>query len=1127
MLVNSAIRAVLAECAVRRALVQDAIAEEQRGSALGLMRADSDVAIPRLFVNDASRLCLQPMRRRDASIVIVTHRCSGIGYALDAADAPPPGGGAAAATAPTTPTRIAAVVWKVHALSAAPGGVRGAAGLEGATNVNEVLVAMLQLAHAGHAAAARCLSWELSGEQPSGISATLATCDAGSAEQHWRLDIGVLGSRTLRPRGHHGWCLTADEDVANGWEHRVTLQRCECTEPRQKWGARRMERVAHALGATATEAHATRVALDSTGEYWAGWRRNNAFAVSALNYLGAADALTAKSVPPRWLAFRSLEDVYEPVPVGYLEWLARAARSASSSAAKAHLALYEVTKMYANTTAPLTNIFSIALYVPAPVTPQLVPLFGPRTERDDEYAERYAAVVALTSSRSANAAREFRASAFYQQNVAPLLDALRLIARELPEWGTRVYIAPELMPIVPDILAAGSAQVAVMRTRSIRNSGAFWRWIAFDDATLQHVCACDIEEMVSKAGRTVVSTMWNAVEAWKAPGPRAGAAFFRWFPGWTRLVRASNSRGVQYAPIQASIVLCKPQLVTWSIVDSIVGFGLARVLRPHERRVHPHGSLDAHMFSRAFDSDAAHASAQSAGARVVYPSLGWGRRFNENGFEEAWAKHVLYYRAVAENALHSVIPRRVFEAESPSDLVVVGPLRSDANAARRCANPWFLDAVHQSRFTDAAGHNAIVETATSGVCSPYTDEGALFVAPCGTSETGTSGQRWARPTALPLASYDLRPTSLGDRMMCVTVPSESELRTLRTKERPAVALMRECGGRAGENDAHEQVFALNWASAQTGGYLMLDARRAEGAVPMCLDARGAGSGEGGGAQHVVVSPCADPPPAGQHWRYRAGMGVFYTMSTGAAPHPLCLARPACVVERVAAHSLRGMCDSSAHEAHARSAAVAGSTAAPLPLGPQGADRAKFMERVSAAEQSDASFAAVAGPHPGPGTDGSVQETLASALASFDALRSWFVQTGVHGVEVMRATPFHQGRNAFFTEITDGVHGGLARPWTDEASSYFSQVRLRTHATFRMPLFARSLARSPTSSIDHSLNRFAAFHVALPRSARCQSKRSSLCSVPSSARGHSAVPALPKTSRALVLGTPTITSRGHP
>ena len=724
--------------------------------------------------------------------------------------------------------------------------------------------------------------------------------------------------------------------------------------------------------------------------------------------------------------------------------------------------------MYANTTKPLTNIFSVSLYVPAPVTPQLVPLFGPRTEDDDGYAVRYAAVVALTSSRSANAARELRASKFYQQHVEPLLAAVRFVARELPGWGTRVYIAPELLPIVPDILAAGRAQVAVMRTRSIRNSGAFWRWIAFDDSELDHVCACDIEEMVSDAAGTVVSTMWNAVEEWAAPGARAGAAFFRWFPGWARLVRASNSRGVQYAPMQASIMLCKPQLVTWSIVDSIIGFGLARVLRPHERRIHPHGSLDAHMFSRAFDSDPAHdvahdaaRSAQSPGARVIYPSLGWGRRFNENGFAEGWAKHVLYYRAVAEHALHSVIPRRIFEAESPTDLVMVGPLRSDANAALRCANPWFLDAVHQSRFANPAGHNAIVETATSGACSPYTDEGAIFVAPCATTgaDTSTSGQRWARPSALPLAAHDLRPTSLGDRMMCVTVPSENELRVLRAKQRPAVALMRECGGRAGENTAHEQIFALRWTSGPTGGYLMLDARRAEGAVPMCLEALiDEPSETGGGAQRVVITPCANPPPAGQHWRYKASMEVFYTMlPTSAAPQPLCLARPDCVVERVATEPLRAMCDSSAHEARALSAAAAGASAAPVPLGPHGGDLAQFMPRLSAAVKSDASFAAVAGPRPRPETgalspstaaESSAQEVLASALGSFDALRSWFVQTGVHNGAVMSAIAFHQGRNAYFTEITDGVHGGLARSWTEEAASYFTQVCVSARA--RMP-----------------------------------------------------------------------------
>ena len=49
--------------------------------------------------------------------------------------------------------------------------------------------------------------------------------------------------------------------------------------------------------------------------------------------------------------------------------------------------------------------------------------------------------------------------------------------------------------------------------------------------------------------------------------------------------------------------MCKPKLLTWSVQDSIIGFGLARLLNLWERRFHPHGERRSHMFSRIFDHD--------------------------------------------------------------------------------------------------------------------------------------------------------------------------------------------------------------------------------------------------------------------------------------------------------------------------------------------------------------------------------------------------------------------------------------------------------------------------------------------------------------------------------------------
>ena len=1055
---SSALAATIATCAAERALANDAIAARTHAAANALRRAGSDEEDPgRLLVSDANKLCLQPMRLVDNSVVIATHRCTGVEFTLDAAAAAPAPAAPAGTTSPRT--TIPGVVWRLRRLSAPPGGARAPNApdpLEGATHVNERTVALIQLVNAGAGPAARCLSRRPAGGEPSGLTLGLTRCSGKDDAQFWQVDDGVLGSRTVRPHSSLHWCLTADSDVANGWARLVTLQRCACTDPAQKWSSLRMEIEMHSPTSTATEAHHVQTALSSNGPFWSAWRASNPLGVAALSTLRSTDVLTAKTVPPRWLAYRTFEDVYDPVPVPYLEWLARAARSSSTTMAKAHISLYSVSKMYSNVTKPLTKVFSMALFVPAPVTPELVSIFGPVTELDAEYATKYAALAALAGSNIASAKQDMRESQFYARYVVPMVDCITYVRRTLPGWGVRIYISPELVSVVSDLLGAGNVEVAVMTTRSIRTAGAFWRWLAFDDPSLDAVVACDADEVNGETGGTIVATLWRAVEDWLAPGPNAGTAFFRWFPGWARLVRSSNSRNVQYSPIQANVILCKPKMITWSVVDTMVGFGIARVMQPSVRRFHPHGTTDVHMFSRSFDRDPtdtttsdpmAHGIGTTA-APKVHPNLGWGRRFQEYGFDEAWSKHVLYYRATAEGSLYSAIPRRHFEAESPIDLISIGTARSDANEALRCSNMWFLDAVHQARFGRG---NVVVETATSGACSPYTNAGKLVVAPC--EQTPSPGQQWTKRQAV---KQDIRPAAFGSSSICVTVPSEAEIATILNPPAPnalhlrpttavaagkkssAITLMRECGGYIAENEAHEQNFQIKWTSPSAGGAIMLDERRTAGTPPMCLEARSAD-------KSVVVAPCATIPS--QHWRYNPALGAYYVLSikslSGSSDDafgknaPFCLSRPVCTVEKRSFAPLRGMCDFEAIETQARANAAAGKKPQPIPLGPS-ASIAQLIPRLSAAVNADPAFASITGPR-----DGMSREALANALASFDAIRAWFANTGIHDASTMSAMKFHQGRSAFFTEITVGTHGGLVRPWTDEAISYFSQVSIQT------------------------------------------------------------------------------------
>lgn len=261
----------------------------------------------------------------------------------------------------------------------------------------------------------------------------------------------------------------------------------------------------------------------------------------------------------------------------YLEWLARGARVAahSNERAAAHVDAFTVASMQRNATRAFTKVFVMALFIPSPVSSATEDLYGPVVEVDLKYSAFATSLAALFRT---GAVDELRENTFYKRYVGPMIACVRFIQERLPEWGVRIYLAPELASVAPDILAVGNVEVALMTASSVRTAGTFWRWLAFDDETLDFVVAIDSDEADGAAGGTVLGGLWRAVMEWQREGAAAGHAIMRWYTGWTAGVRAENAHGVQYSPIQVRpsfrsfarllASLARPQRTARSIVRS-------------------------------------------------------------------------------------------------------------------------------------------------------------------------------------------------------------------------------------------------------------------------------------------------------------------------------------------------------------------------------------------------------------------------------------------------------------------------------------------------------------------------------------------------------------------------------
>ena len=1040
--------ASLARCGAKAALVFSEIAKRRHDGAITALKGAEDSHAPQLFVNDLHRLCMQPLVHVSGAVDVGIHRCSGVGdpHAHLATDHPwqrhdSPGSGSANT-----------VRWQY--IVATPLAQFGRLVLTNSSFVADGLRSAVCLT---------CVGCERGEEHLARATLTIAACDDSLKNaQLWEYDDGArlttqkvepaklyeatwTGSRSLRPYLARNWCVGVT--AIGVWGARsahgapCTLARCRCGTPRQRWEPLRMHVEMHVPSATRTEA------APEIGVFGKHMRRT--------------DALVSHAVPRKWLAFRDFSDVYEPVPVPYLEWLARGAYASAprSALAAAHTKAFAVAETRSNFTEdrPFKHAFVMALFVPNPVHSEEMALYGPQIESDATYAKSVARVNAIFASGDVEQARE---SAFYQRYFVGLLRCVRFINARLrgEGWGTRVYLSPELSPFASDILALGNVQVVNMAHSSIRTSGTFWRWLAFDDTTLDTAVAIDSDEADGASGGTVLGELWRAVIAWKTQGPTQGHALLRWNTGWARSVRSYNSDGFQYSPIQANVVMAKPKMLSWSVRDSIIGFGLARIAHVNERRFHPHGATRVHQFSRIFDYNPAADPSSESGTSSHFRNLGWGRRLWEYGFDEAWTKHVLYHRTAAEGLMFTVVPRRDSEAELQTEL-----LPTASGAALECANAWFLDASYIARFKG----NEWVETDSEGYCSPF--NAVAFAVECKShndAETWESlhHQRWEITV-----QGCVRPVLIGEESHeCLTVPRDVDRHSKRVlyeecDSRCVDATSIKIGSRGLESNAlfARQRFGMRRSTSPAGvahdtrrgtrfeGELVFPHTHASsergGATTMCLTVDAA-HGDDHSWRRLSLQACqsersgeggtVEAGEGQQHWSYDP---AHMRLSTREESVLWCLAFPNCGVHTVDLSSLRDVCG------YAEAAAAA--------------EVSWRNGRVPAAEphlqwtQNNASVEVALLAPPSTSSDAS---SLPNTLGAADAMRKWFVMSGVRSVEHAEAMSFHATRSTFLNEVQNADHADLLLPWSSTASQHFSFVPVQT-AVALLPRIERERA----------------------------------------------------------------------
>ena len=483
-------------------------------------------------------------------------------------------------------------------------------------------------------------------------------------------------------------CLSA-ADTSSGCRKGLCLSLVKCnyaTDAKQTWFVDLL--------------HGNKVAIRSASQQlcatWKGWG-----SPLALLPCDKSTAQTWQRASSRLVSakhrdvYRSFADIYAPVPPTYLEWIVRShlASSDSETSAKARAAVAHFTpsKYMENVSSvrggKLKKVFSWALFIPNEVVD--VNTYGPTISKDAHYKQ--AAAKAPKTLAEAQSGRLYSGRSFFKKYISQMLDGLEFIRQHLNGWGVIVHLAPELEWLAPLLLESGIVRVGIMSEQALRTSGAFWRWIPFDDKSLDLIIAVDADDCADDTSGTVLAKLWEAVDAWGSEPDAldveqrwSSHSVFRWLTGWDRGVVDNNCGNVQYAPIQANVLGVKPKQLTYSMRDAMAGFALQRMVDV---------SFDAQgipflgpLHRKTWEICLNHPGTNAYPSRRHGFMNGHGCALWSYGFDELFTKQVVFHRAVAEGTLYSAIPD---SSTLPPDLMLphVDPEQL------RCSNAFYLDAM--------------------------------------------------------------------------------------------------------------------------------------------------------------------------------------------------------------------------------------------------------------------------------------------------------------------------------------------------------------------------------------------------------------------------------------------------
>ncbi len=217
-----------------------------------------------------------------------------------------------------------------------------------------------------------------------------------------------------------------------------------------------------------------------------------------------------------------------------------------------------------------------------------------------------------------------RSLSWYARYVASLLRMLADFAMDADfmNWKVRIYLEPQLKCFIRELGAAcDRVEICVMQCNSVgAGPGALWRFLAFDDRSLEVAFVMDIDDTLASRKRYI------------EPFLRGAKCFGRYMPsyksGFLIGKAESGERALNYATVLGSMVALRPKQSDICVREVMVNY---MVYRKHRASVGQHPN-------REFDTDIGTQYNEQIGAHIY----GWGGHWFMYGFDERMLKHTLF-----------------------------------------------------------------------------------------------------------------------------------------------------------------------------------------------------------------------------------------------------------------------------------------------------------------------------------------------------------------------------------------------------------------------------------------------------------------------------------------------------